>query len=340
MANKLRLGIIGAGRIGRVHAETIQFRIPNAEVIAISDVRIEAARQAAADFGIAGVHEDYHEILNNPAVQGVVICSSTDTHSRIIEEAAAAGKHIFCEKPVDLTLAKIDSALEAVKKAGVKFQVGFNRRYDPNFKRIADLVREGRIGEPQLVRITSRDPGPPPAEYVKVSGGMFLDMTIHDFDMARFVIGDEVEEVYAVGRNLIDPAIKAAGDVDTAVVTLKYKNGAIATIDNSRKAAYGYDQRLEVFGSKGALVASNDQPTRTQIWDNEAQKADLPLHFFLQRYTESYVGELKEFVDCVQGDRQPSCSGKDGLMAVVLGMAALRSHQENRPVKLAEIRPF
>jgi myo-inositol 2-dehydrogenase/D-chiro-inositol 1-dehydrogenase len=339
MGKKLKLGVIGAGRIGRVHAETIQFRIPNAEVTAISDVKSEAAKTAAADFGIAQVHEDYHDILKNPDIQGVVICSSTDTHSKIIEEAAAAKKHIFCEKPIDLTLAKIESALKAVEASGVKFAVGFNRRYDPNFKRIADHIREGKIGQPQIVRITSRDPGPPPAEYVKVSGGIFLDMTIHDLDMARYVIGEEVDEVYAIGQNLIDPAIKALGDVDTAIVTLKYKSGAVCVIDNSRKAVYGYDQRLEVLGSKGCLIAGNDQPTRTQLWDGEAQKADLPLHFFLQRYTESYVGEMKEFVDCVLNDRKPSCSGRDGLMAVLLGMAALKSQKENRPIKLSEIRP-
>ena len=335
---KVKLGLIGAGRIGRVHAEAIANRIPEAEIAMVTDVRPDAARKAAEDFRIAKVVDSHEEILKSPDIHGVLICSATDTHAKLIMEAAAAKKHIFCEKPVDLSLEKIEAALDAVKKANVKLAVGFNRRWDPNFKSIADSVRAGKIGQPQLVRITSRDPGPPPAEYVKVSGGIFLDMTIHDLDMARYVINDEIDEVYAVGRNLIDPAIQAAGDVDTAVVTLKYRSGAICVIDNSRKAVYGYDQRLEVFGSKGCLVAANDLPTRVQHWDDQAQKMDLPLNFFLQRYTESYVGELREFVDCLIHDKQPSCSGKDGHMGVVLGMACRKSHAENRPVKISEIR--
>jgi myo-inositol 2-dehydrogenase / D-chiro-inositol 1-dehydrogenase len=335
---KVKLGIIGAGRIGRVHAETLAFRIPEAQVVAISDTRISAAQEAARDFHIPKATESHKDILGDREIDAVLICSSTDTHAPLILEAAAAKKHIFCEKPVDLTLAKIEACIAACDKAGVRLQVGFNRRYDPNFSRIATAIREGKIGTPQLVRITSRDPGPPPIDYVKVSGGLFLDMTIHDLDMARFIIQDEVDEVYAVGQNLIDPAIKAAGDVDTAVVVLKYKSGAVCTIDNSRKAVYGYDQRLEVFGSKGCLVAGNDTPTRTQLWDGEAQKTDLPLHFFLQRYTESYIGEMKDFIDCIVKNRAPTCSGKDGLASVVLGLAALKSCQEKRPVKLAEIR--
>jgi myo-inositol 2-dehydrogenase / D-chiro-inositol 1-dehydrogenase len=337
MSKKLQLGVIGAGRIGRVHAETIQYRISNANVVMISDVNLEAARKAAADFGIELVCEDYRDILSSPDIQGVVICSSTDTHARIIMEAAAAGKHIFCEKPVDLSIPKINEALSAVKKAGVMFQVGFNRRFDPNFKRIGDAVRSGELGSPQIVRITSRDPGPPPLEYVKVSGGIFLDMTIHDFDMARYAINEEITEVYAVGQNLFDPNIKSAGDYDTAVVTLKYASGAICVIDNCRKAVYGYDQRLEVFGSKGCMLASNNTPTNTQHWDGQAQKSELPLNFFLQRYTDSYIGEMKEFVDCVLMNKQPSCSGIDGLKSVVIGMAAMKSAQEKRPVKVSEI---
>jgi myo-inositol 2-dehydrogenase/D-chiro-inositol 1-dehydrogenase len=337
MSKKLKLGIIGAGRIGRVHAETLAFRIPQAEVLMVSDVRLEAAKKLAADFQVPKAFEDYHEILNDKEIQAVLICSSTDTHSRISIEAAQAGKHIFCEKPVDLDLAKIEAALDAVKKAGVKFQVGFNRRFDPNFKHIGDLIRQEKIGVPHIVRITSRDPGPPPPEYVKVSGGMFLDMTIHDFDMARYIINDEVEEVMAWGQNLIDPEIKKAGDIDTAVVTLKYKSGALCTIDNSRKAVYGYDQRLEVLGSRGCLITSNNKPNNTQLWDDQAQKSELPLFFFLERYTDSFIAEMREFVDCVLNDREPSVGGVDGLKSVVLGLTALKSLKENRPVKVSEI---
>ena len=337
MAHTVKIGVIGAGRIGRVHSEAMAFRIPEAQIEMISDIRIEAAKSAAADYRIPKAVEDYREILRNPDISAVAICSSTDTHARIIEEAAAAGKHIFCEKPIDLSLEKIRSALSAVKKAGVKFQVGFNRRFDPNFKKIADEIRSGKIGTPHIVRITSRDPSPPPMDYVKVSGGIFLDMTIHDFDMARFIIADEIDEVFVHAGCLIDPAIQQAGDVDTAVVSLKYKSGAFCTIDNSRKAVYGYDQRLEVFGSKGCLVTENNTPTRTQFWDASAQKRDLPLVFFLERYTDSYVAEIREFVDCVLTGKEPSCGGKDGLQAVILGLAAKKSFAERRPVKISEI---
>jgi myo-inositol 2-dehydrogenase/D-chiro-inositol 1-dehydrogenase len=334
---QIKVGIIGAGRIGRVHAETLAYRIPAAKIEMISDVRYDAAKKAAEDYRIPKACEDYHEILANKEIQAVIICSSTDTHARIIEEAAAAGKHIFCEKPIDLTLEKIQSALAAVKKAGVKFQVGFNRRYDPNFKKIADAVRAGTIGQPQIVKITSRDPGPPPIDYVKVSGGIFLDMTIHDFDMARYVIGDEPEEVFVYAGNMVDPAIKQAGDVDTAIVTMKYKSGAMCVIDNSRKAVYGYDQRLEVFGSKGCMTADNNTNTRTNLWNETGQHEDLPLHFFLQRYMDSYAAEMREFVDCVANNKTPSCGGMDGLLSVVLGMAAKKSYAEKRPVRVEEI---
>ena len=336
MAEPIKLGIIGAGRIGRVHAEALAFRVPTAKVEMISDVRLDAAEKAAKDFHIPAAVEDYHKILGAKDIKGVIICSSTDTHARIIEEAAASGKHIFCEKPIDLDLAKIRSAIDAAKKAGVKLQVGFNRRFDPNFKRIADQIRAGKIGTPQVVRITSRDPGPPPIEYVKVSGGIFLDMTIHDLDMARYVIGQEIEEVFVHAANLVDPAIKQAGDVDTAVVSMKYASGALCTIDNCRKAVYGYDQRLEVLGSSGCLLAENNTSTRTHLWNADGLRGELPLHFFLERYTDSYVGEMKEFVDAIATGRNPSCTGQDGLTATILGLAAKKSLAERRPVKISE----
>jgi len=337
--SSVKLGIIGAGRIGRVHAKALTHQVPMAKVEMISDVRSEAAQGAAEEFRIPKACEDYHEILKSD-VDGVIICSSTDTHSRILEEAAAHGKHIFCEKPIDLDITKIENALKAVDQAGVALQIGFNRRFDPNFKKIKDSISEGKIGTPQIVRITSRDPSPPPIDYVKVSGGMFLDMTIHDFDMARFITGEEIEEVFVHGANLVDPHIEKAGDIDTAVVSIKYKNGALCTIDNSRKAVYGYDQRLEVFGSKGCLLSENNTPTRTQLWDATGQREELPLFFFLQRYMESYVSEMQEFVSCVSKGEKPSCSGYDGLVAVVVGLAAKKSLAEKRPVKIQEIRKF
>jgi len=336
-SKRLRIGVIGAGRIGRVHAEALRFRVPEADVRAISDVRLDAATDASQTFGIPKACEDYHELLNDREIDAVIICSPTDTHARIIGEAAKAGKHIFTEKPIDLELSKIDAALAAVASAGVKFQVGFNRRFDPNFKALADQVRAGKIGKPHLVRITSRDPSPPPVSYIQVSGGLFLDMAIHDFDMARYVGGEEVEEVYATGNCLVDPAIGKAGDIDTAVIVLKYRSGAICTIDNSRQAVYGYDQRLEVFGSQGCLLASNNAPTRTELWTAKSLEAPKPLHFFLERYMDSYVAEMREFVRCVQTGAEPSCTGDDGRKAVVLGLAAGRSLKEGRPVKISEM---
>ena len=275
-------------------------------------------------------------LLRDPGIDAVAICSSTDTHARIIEDAAAAGKHVFCEKPIDFDLARIDRALGAVARNGVKLQVGFNRRFDPSFRRVREVVASGSVGEPHIVRITSRDPAPPPIEYVRVSGGIFLDMTIHDFDMARFLVGREVEEVYASGGVMVDPAIGEAGDVDTAVVTLRFEGGAIGVIDNSRRAVYGYDQRVEVFGSAGSVAADNNYPNTTVISDGASVRRDLPLNFFVERYTPAYIAEMQAFIECVRSDLPPPVTGADGRAPVVIGLAARRSLAENRPVRLAE----
>ena len=306
---KLKVGIIGAGRIGQVHAKSITYHIPQAEIVAISDIYVDGAKKVAADLGIPNAYEDYHEILNNPEIEAVLICSSTDTHADIAVEAAEAGKHIFCEKPVDLTVAKIKKVIAAVEKAGVKLQIGFNRRYDHNFAAI---------------------------EYVKVSGGIFLDMTVHDFDMARF-IGGEVEEVYANATVMVDPAIGEAGDVDTALVALKFKSGAIGVIDNCRKACYGYDQRLEVFGSGGQASAANDTPTNVSYINDDGNRTDKPLYFFLERYMQSFTDEMTEFINAVQNDVPTKTTVNDGLEALRLGLAAKLSVAEHRPVKLSEI---
>jgi len=333
----VQIGLIGAGRIGRVHAETIANRIPEANLLAVADVFLEAAQKCAADFQIPSVSEDYREILENSEIEAVLICSSTDTHAEFIVQAAEAGKHIFCEKPIDHDLKKIDHALDAVEKAGVKLQIGFNRRFDPSFKRVRDAVAAGEIGAPHLVHITSRDPGPPPIDYIKVSGGIFLDMTIHDFDMARYLIDSEVDEVFAAGAVMVDPAIGEAGDIDTAVIVLRYANGAIGVIDNSRKAVYGYDQRVEVFGSGGGIVVSNQTPDLAVHSDADGVHASKPLHFFIERYTEAYVAELQEFIESVREDKTPSVTGIDGRIPVVMGLAAWKSYRENRPVRLSEI---
>jgi myo-inositol 2-dehydrogenase/D-chiro-inositol 1-dehydrogenase len=337
MTRKVKLGIIGAGRIGRIHAENLALRVSEAEVLAITDTVQEAAESCASDFHIPQSFKDYHRILNDSRIEAIVICSSTDTHVSLIEQAASAGKHIFCEKPIALDLAAIDRALGAVEKAGVILQVGFQRRFDPNFRRAHELISQGAVGRPHILRITSRDPEPPPINYVKVSGGIFLDMTIHDFDMARYIMGEEVEEVYSAGSVLINQQIGEAGDVDTAVVILRFKSGAIGVIDNSRKAVYGYDQRLEVFGEKGKIVVENPKPDTTVVSNEQGYHSSPLFHFFVERYTDSYVAEMKAFVECICSDREPLVTGLDGKISVVIGYAAKRSCEEHRPVRLTEI---
>lgn len=333
---KLNVGIIGAGRIGQVHAKSITYHIPQAKIVAISDIYYEGAKRVAESLGIPNAYEDYHEILNNPEIDAVLICSSTDTHADIAVEAVEAGKHIFCEKPVDLTVAKIKKVIAAVEKAGVKLQIGFNRRYDHNFAEIKRLANDGKLGKLQTIKITSRDPEPPSIDYVKVSGGIFLDMTVHDFDMARF-IGGEVEEVYANAAVTVDEAIGEAGDVDTALIALKFKNGAIGVIDNCRKACYGYDQRLEVFGTGGQASAANDTPTNVSYINEKGNMTDKPLYFFLERYMQSFTDEMTEFINAVQNDELTKTTVNDGLEALRLGLAAKLSVKEHRPVKLSEI---
>jgi myo-inositol 2-dehydrogenase/D-chiro-inositol 1-dehydrogenase len=329
--------VIGAGRIGKLHAENLATRIANVEVASIADVDLNSAQALADHLHVPVTSHDYHALLSDPNVDAVAICSSTDTHAQIMIEAARAGKHIFCEKPIALDLEKIDAALDEVEKAGIKLQIGFNRRFDPNFRKIRCMIEEGKIGEPQIIRITSRDPAPPPISYVRVSGGMFLDMTIHDFDMARFLSGSEVDEVYTAAGVMVDPAIGEAGDVDTAIITLRFANGAIGTIDNSRRAVYGYDQRVEVFGSDGMIQANNNVPDQDIYFNAQGVHSAKPLYFFLERYMESYVAEMKEFVRSIQENTAPPVTGIDGRIPVVIGMAARRSYLEHRPVKLSEV---
>jgi myo-inositol 2-dehydrogenase/D-chiro-inositol 1-dehydrogenase len=334
---KINLGVIGTGRIGKVHTATLVQSVPGAEVIAVADVDAASAKELAAQYNIPFVYDTHASIINHPDVDAVVICSPTDTHARYIVEAARAGKHIFCEKPVDLSLSVIRDAIDEARKAGVKLMVGFNRRFDPNFMKVRDMVEAGKIGDPHILKITSRDPAPPPAQYIAVSGGMFLDMTIHDFDMARYIVGSEVTEVCVSAAVLVDPAIGQAGDVDTAVITLGFANGAIGVIDNSRKAVYGYDQRVEIFGSKGMVSADNNFPDNHRYLSSDGVHGSLPLNFFMDRYLEAYSNELKAFCDAVINDKPVPVGGEDGLMAVAIGLAAKRSVAERRPVKLSEI---
>lgn len=332
--SKLHIGIIGAGRIGKVHAETLAFRLPEAEIVAITDVNREAAGALAARCGIPSVAASSDAILANPQIEAVLICSSTNTHADLIVQAAKAGKHIFCEKPIAHSLPEIDRALDAADAAGVQLQIGFNRRFDANFARVRQAVVDGEIGTPRLLHIISRDPAPPPLDYIRTSGGMFLDMTIHDFDMARFLIGDEVEEIYTAGGVMVDPKIGEAGDLDTAVVLMRFRNGVIATIDNSRQAAYGYDQRVEILGSKGKISTENNYPNQVEISTGQTVHRDLPLHFFMDRYTESFANELRAFVTAVLEKRPTPVTGIDGRIPVVMALAARQSYDERRAVRI------
>lgn len=334
---QLNIGIIGAGRIGKVHMQSITYNVPTAKVLGITDVFKDGLQELADKYGIEKVYADYKEMLADKDIDAVLVCSSTDTHADISIEAAKAGKHIFCEKPVDLTPEKVQAVIDAVAEAGVKLQVGFNRRFDHNFAHVRSLINEGKVGNLELIKITSRDPEPPPAEYAAVSGGMFLDMTIHDFDMARFLAGSDVTEVYASATCLVDPAIGEAGDVDTAIINLKFENGALGVIDNSRRAAYGYDQRIEVFGSKGAAMAANDTPTNVTVMNADGVTTDKPLYFFLERYMQSFRDEMVQFVDAVLNDKETPTTGVDGLNSILVALAAKKSVKEGRPVKISEI---
>ena len=348
---ELRFGVIGAGRIGTLHAKNLGHLIPHTRVTWVADPREACAQAAAAtasnthvdgngtnDSQQARATVDYRQVLHAADVDAIIIASSTDTHIPIIEEAAAAGKHIFCEKPVDHDVERIRAALRHVKKAAVRFQVGFNRRFDPDFRHLIQQVHSGRVGVPHLIRITSRDPEPPTIEYIKRSGGLFLDMSIHDLDMARALVQEEIVEIYAAGSSMVDPAIAAVGDIDTAMITLRYANGALCSIDNSRKALYGYDQRIEVFGSGGCVVADNNTPTRVSHWDSMGQHQERPHEFFLERYRESYIAEMQEFATSIRKGRAPKVNGVDGLQAVVLTHAAQRSLETGNPVSLGASR--
>ena len=332
--DQIRFGVIGAGRIGKIHIENLASRIPRTQVAAIADVNLPAAQEIATRLHIPTALADYHPILEDPSIDAVAICSSTDTHSGIVIEAAQAGKHIFCEKPIDHNLVKIDLALEAVKKAGVMLQIGFNRRFDPNFRKVRAMVVEGKIGRPHILRITSRDPAPPPIDYIKLSGGIFLDMTSHDFDMARYIMGCEVEEIYVVGGVMGDPEIGEAGDIDTALIVMQFENGAIGSIDNSRQAIYGYDQRVEVFGSAGMVATNNNTPDNHIYSDADGVHSAKPLYFFLERYMESFIEEMRQFVTSLLKNTPPSVTGIDGRISVLMGLAAKRSFLEKRPVRV------
>lgn len=337
MIRQVNIAVIGTGRIGSVHTRNLVRSILEANVVAVCDIRLEVAQAVADGLGIERVVKDYHELLEDKDIEAVLIATNTDTHAFIVKDAAKAGKQIFCEKPLSLDLASIDDVMSTVESTGVKLQIGYNRRFDKSFRRVREEVNSGGIGRPCILHITNRDPEPPTIEYARSSGGMFLDMSIHDFDMARFQIG-EVEEVYAVGNVLIAPYLKDIGDVDIDVITLRFANGAIGTIDNSRQCVFGYDQRLEVFCSNGSAMAGNEFEN-TLILGNKAgyHSAKLP-HFFMQRYAECYIDEVRQFLDCVRDDKPVSPTGYDSRASVLLGLAAWESLRKNRPISMKEYK--
>ena len=328
-------GIIGAGRIGKLHADNLLSRVDGARLKAITDPFLDEDWAASRNIPLTG--KDHRILLDDPEIDAILIGSPSAEHAPQMIECAEAGKHIFCEKPIALDPEIIRNALAEVDKSGVKLQVGFNRRFDPNFSAVQHQVASGALGDPHIIRITSRDPAPPPAEYVAGSGGMFLDMTIHDFDMARFLCGSEVTEVHAYGAVLVDPEIGKAGDIDTAVISLKFANGALGIIENSRKAVYGYDQRVEVFGAKGTAMADNNTPTSMIVLNESGTIRDKPLYFFLERYKTAFVAEMQAFVDAIREDKPTLVSGKDGLVPVLIAMAAKESLKTGKPVQVVSV---
>ncbi|CNF54060.1 inositol 2-dehydrogenase [Yersinia similis] len=323
--------LLGAGRIGQVHAANIAAHQETA-LWSVVDPNQENAARLVSQYRTR--QQSVNEAMADPNVHAVLIASATDTHADLIELAAKHGKAIFCEKPVHLDLARVRDCLKVVKEYGVPLFIGFNRRFDPQFRHLKNEVLAGRIGKPESLLIISRDPSPPSVEYVRVSGGMFRDMTIHDFDMACFIMGEEPVAVFAQGSNLVDPAIGAAGDIDTAFVVLKYASGAMATIVNSRRSAYGYDQRLELHGSQGLLCVGNILENQVQHFGQKGGTRALPEHFFLQRYQAAYAAEWEHFVAVLRGDAQPECGGEEGERALYLADKALESLHNQREISL------
>jgi myo-inositol 2-dehydrogenase / D-chiro-inositol 1-dehydrogenase len=327
----LHIGVLGTGRIGRIHASNVKAH-PGATLVAVADAMPKIAKAFAEEVGTRS--DTVEGIINSKEIDAILICSPTDTHADLIEQAMKAGKAVFCEKPVDLDSARIRRCLKLVEKIGLPLMIGFNRRFDPNFANLQTRVQAGEIGNVELVTIISRDPGPPPIDYVKRSGGLFRDMMIHDLDMARFLLGEEPVEVHAVGSSLVDPKIGKAGDVDTAAVLLKTAKGRIAQISNSRRATYGYDQRIEVHGSKGMLRAGNIHETTVEMADGSGFRSSPIQNFFLERYAAAYRAEIAAFIQTVIAGKAANPSGMDGLKAQILADAATQSAQTGKPVRI------
>lgn len=333
---QINLAILGVGRIGKIHLQNMLRHFAGVRVVAVGDTQL-SAESFSASFRDIDFSNDPAAVVNRADVDAVVICTPTSSHAEMIEMAVKSGKHIFCEKPVDLSLARTKALVDLAAASGVKMMLGFNRRFDPDFLEARRKILAGRIGGVQVVKITSRDPGLPPLDYIRNSGGLFMDMAIHDFDMARYMMNKEVKEVYAKGLVLVDQQVAAAGDIDTALTTLVFEDGTYAVIDNSRKAIYGYDQRLEIFGDKGMIQVENNLHNRNVVFDQDGIHHALPLDFFMDRYTASYLNEMQYFIDALSKDAPLPVTGEDGLKATVIAVAARKSVLENRPVQISEI---
>ena len=333
--NKIRTLIIGLGRIGKIHLGNLQ-AIDEVEIVGICDPTDEA-KVFSNKAGLTFYQKDFTDVAGEVQADAIVICSPTDTHAKYVSIAAKKGIDVFCEKPLDLSLEKVKQVLKTVNESKIKLMLGFNRRFDSEFQSVKEKIVKGHIGHIHTIKITSRDPSPPPINYIKSSGGMFLDMTIHDFDMIRYLTNKKIVEVYAKGDVLVNPEIATAGDIDTAIINLTFEDGSMAVIDNCRKAVYGYDQRVEVFGSKGMVQSKNKFDKYTLTYSENGVTSALPQHFFLERYADAYKKEINHFIDCIRHKKTPDVSGFDGLMSLVLGLCAKESLNCNKPVLVSEI---
>ena len=334
----LNIGLIGAGRMGKVFAHTLAFSVAEVKLAAVADSNEETARQAAARFGVPSFYTDYRQLLERKDIEAVVIVSPTNTHVEVIQAAAEAGKHIFSEKPLSLTLRGCDQAIAAAAKAGVKLQVGFMRRFDPAYHLAKEKIEAGVIGKPVMFKSLGRDPRRTSLEFARreSSGGMLLDMGIHDFDAARWLMGSEVERVFAEGGCLVYPELAGVGDIDNAVINLKFANGVVGNVDLSRNAVYGYDIRSEVLGTEGGLLIGYLQQTHTLVMTRQGVTYDT-VPYFMERFGEAYAAEIRDFVQCILEDREPSVTGQDARKATAIGVAATLSFDESRPVLLSEV---
>ncbi|CDZ77394.1 Inositol 2-dehydrogenase [Legionella massiliensis] len=328
-----KIGIIGAGRIGKLHAENIKYRLPQFELMAIADPKLDQVWAESLNIPLTSLNAE--ELIEDKNLDALILATPSTMHCPQIKAAANTGKAIFCEKPVGLSEEEIRSTLDVVASNNSLLQLGFNRRFDPSFATLRKRVKAGHIGTPQLIRITSRDPACPPKEYCATSGGLFMDMTIHDFDMARFLASSEIVEVHAMGAILINPDFEAYNDIDTAIIQLRFANGALGVIDNSRQAVYGYDQRIEAFGSKGMLQAENQLNHAVKEYLATESSFANPLYFFLERYEQAFLAELQAFYQAWANNEPSPVSGFDGLQAHLIAKAAQQSLVSNRPVGLS-----